>query len=127
MDGSLFIRLPSSRKEEIRAIVDAALSGSAVPSEAVAVAPDGYAEEIASLKRQLAEAQTKAPVASDASQVAALLADVERLTEENATLQRRLERCARMTDDEKCKRWMQKYEDLYAEFQRRIGSAEFAQ
>ena len=47
-------------------------------------------------------------------QIKALLDDVERLTREVEDLRGRLERCSRATDDEKCRWWIRKYDELKA-------------
>ena len=48
------------------------------------------------------------------TQIEALLDDVERLTKEVEDFRGRLERCSRATDDEKCKWWIRKYDELKA-------------
>ena len=54
----------------------------------------------------------------DDRRVPALLDDIDRLDKRVKDLEERLQKVARMTDDEKCAIWIRKYDDLAASLQK---------
>ncbi len=60
-------------------------------------------------------------------QIKALLEDNDRLTKEVATIEHRLSRVARLTDNEKLILWIRKYDDLKKAYDLRVGGSEFSQ
>lgn len=61
------------------------------------------------------------------SQIKLLLEDNERMTNELAAVEGRLQRVARLTDSEKLILWIRKYDALKAEYDKKVGSGEFSQ
>ncbi len=60
-------------------------------------------------------------------QIKALLEDNDRLSKELATVEHRLQRVARLTDNEKLILWIRKYDDLKKAYDLRVGGSEFSQ
>ncbi len=61
------------------------------------------------------------------SQIKALLEDNDRLAKELATVEHRLQRVARLTDNEKLILWIRKYDELKKAYDLRVGGSEFSQ
>jgi hypothetical protein len=60
-------------------------------------------------------------------QVKALLEDNDRLSKEVATVEHRLSRVARLTDNEKLILWIRKYDELKKVYDTRFGASEHSQ
>ena len=60
-------------------------------------------------------------------QLAMVLEDNDRLSKEVATIEHRLSRVARLTDNEKLILWIRKYDDLKKAYDLRVGGSEFSQ
>ncbi len=61
------------------------------------------------------------------AQIKALLEDNDRLSKEVATVEHRLSRVARLTDNEKLILWIRKYDELKKVYDLRVGGSEFSQ
>jgi hypothetical protein len=94
--------------------------------------PDEYWERAAGVVPEADKPQThadgaKGEVEDLKAQMKLLLDDNDRLSKEVATLEHRLSRVARLTEDEKLRLWIRKYDELKKAYDLRVGGSEFSQ
>lgn len=110
-DGTLYLRLPVEKREEVKRLVREFLGGREPEKEVVSykedpyngIAPDNAFKGMGGPKMPVGP---KDPVVkANASEIAALLDDVQALTDEVAGLKVELEECRLMTYDDKMGYW----------------------
>jgi hypothetical protein len=114
-------RVPVELLPRLLAIVAGAEGELAAKGYVVSVVPKVSDSEHEKLKREVEELR-----ASNKILVAMSSPDAEKDVK-IADLEDRLQKTARMTDDQKCRAWIRKYDDLKAAWDAKFGASEFAQ